>query len=1348
MLSTGVVAAAAFGYLMLLFAIAYYGDRQRARGKSLIANPYIYALSLAAYCTAWTFFGSVGKAATSGVTFLTIYLGPTLIAFTWWFGLRKLLRICKQNHLTTMSDFLTLRYGKGAALGAVATVGVLCAIIPYIGLQLKSISDTFNILAYQEVAPHVSLHIYQDTAFYVALLLALFAILFGARHLDPTERHEGLVAVVVFESIIELLAFLSLGILVTLVLFPGWGAIFQGIQENPRFRELLLLNTGAHNSYTLFLVLTLLAMGAIHFLPRMFHMAVVENTDERHIRTAVWLFPLYLLLMNLYVMPIAFGGLLMGLPEEQADTFVLRIPLVSGYPLLALLVFLGGLSASTAMVSVASITVSTMILNSLVMPLALRLKLQERITPHLLTLKRGCIVLLISLGYFGYHFFWPTVMLVDIGLIAFCGVMQLVPAMVGALYWRGATRFGALAGLLSGFSLWAYTLVFPYLVEAGWFPQSILTAGPFGLAWLKPTALLGLTGLDKLSHAFFWSVFVNGATFVGVSLLTSPTPVEAEQARRFVGVFEEEREVPLERRYTFFPTLEQLTRFMAKILGPRKAEEARRAFLREVALPEGQWGDREKLRLAEFVERTIAGSIGPAAARVLVEGYLSSVGSRMEEVFDLFAHISSSLEESEQQLKRRVAELSVLYEAARRLASSLHIPDLLEGVLGVLAEKLGVERCAVRLLDENGLLHLKGSRGLPSGAREQVVKVEPGSLLGECLATSQVISVADAAEQQDRLQGLRPEETEGSLVLAPIATETQALGVLTVASRQKGFFTREHEEFFQSLSGQLGLAVRTANVEEALRLDESRLEAVWRLSQMTKASLQEITDFALEEGVRLTKSRLGFVGFLDEAESVLTVQSWSQEVMAECAVAGRPLTFPLETAGLWGETVRQRRPIIVNDYQAPNPYKKGYPPGHAPLTRVLLVPVFDGEHLVAVAGVGNKEDDYEEADVRQLTLLMNGMWWHIKRMRAEERLAAEVERGIYFQKLLIHTCMDGIMANDLEGVVRTFNETAAAILGYTPEEVVGRMNIRDLYAPGHFDDVYQKIHDPAFGGKGVLENYESWLRAKDGSLVPIWLSARVLYENDQEIGMIGHFKDLRERKRMEEELLRSERLAVLGKMATHISHEIKNPLMLIGGFARQVLKDIYGDPQKNQEKLQIIVDEVRRLEDFLAEVGTYAKYSEPQKQPGDLNALLRETCLRLEPALKERRVELCLDLAPQLPELVFDPAHIRQVLLNVAKNSLEAMTGGGILTIRSGRRDDRVFVEIRDTGEGIPPHVMEKIFQPFFSTKPKGSGLGLAICQKIMTAHQGEIRVESHPPQGTTVTLWFKLAEPVSAAAS
>jgi len=1329
MLSQNLIILAAGGYLLFLFALAYYGDWRRAQGRSLIANPYIYTLSLAVYCTSWTFFGSVGRAANQGLPFLTIYLGPTVMVFFWWLVLRKMLRICKENNLTTMSDFLTLRYGKKPLVGVVTTLGVLLAVIPYIGLQLKSVADTFNILAHRAVVSPLDVPVFHDTAFYVALILAIFCVLFGARRLDPTERHEGMVAAVAFESLVKLLAFLAIGLLVTYGLFQGWGEIFGRVRQTEGCRDLLLLNTGPHNSYVLIMVQTLLAMGAILFLPRQFHMAVVENTDERHILTAMWLLPLYLLLINLFVMPIACGGLLLGMPPQQGDTFVLQIPLQSGHPWLALLAFLGGLSASTAMVAVASVAVSTMLLNSLVTPGALRLKLEKYLPAFLLNLKRVAILLVILLGYGSYRVIGPSAMLVDMGLIAFCGVMQLIPAILGALYWRDATRAGALAGLGLGFFMWVYTLILPYLIQAGWFPESLLAQGPWGLALLKPTAFLGLTGLDDLAHAFFWSLFFNIGAFVGVSLLTSPSPEEVEQSRRFVRVFELQAELPRDKRFTFLPSLEEFTLFMEKFIGDRRAREARQTFLQEVASPEAEWGDKEKLELAYFVERTLAGALGPAAARLIVESYLSGAGSRLEDVYDLFSKVSSSLEESEEKLKRRASELSVLYEAARRLAAPLPIPELLNGVLDLLVERLGLEICAVRLCGDDGLLHLKGSRGLTPAARHQAVKPQPDSLLEECLLSSQALSVPDVAAVATRVQGLSREETQGSLILAPLTSETRTLGILSVASPQKGYFTREHIGFFQSLASQMGLAVLSASLEEELRLDESRLEAVWQLSQMTDATVKEITDFALREGVRLTKSTMGYLAFLSEDETVLTMHTWCRADREDSPLPVKPMSYSLKETGIWGAAVRQRQPVITNEYLGSE--KTNFPEGFGPVRRHLSIPIFDNGHLVAVAGVANKKEEYDDTDVHQLTLLMNGMWWQIKRKRTEEALTAE-------RKLLIHTCMDGILAYDMAGTIFIFNDTAARILGYEPEDVIGKMNIRELYAPGQAQEIEAKLHDPGYGGEGILENYETWARQQDGTLIPIWLSAQMFLEDDRAIGVMGHFRDLRERKHMEAELLRSERLAALGKMAAHISHEIKNPLMLIGGFARQVLKDVAEDPQKSQEKLQIIVDEVKRLEDFLVEVGSYAKLSEPHLQPGDINTLVGELCQRLEPNLREHGIQLVLDLDPNLPSLNFDPLHMRQALLNLAKNGIEAMAEGGILTISTKGQPDGILVEFADTGLGIEPEILDKIFQPFYSTKSKGSGLGLAISQKIIEAHRGKISIESEPGQGTQVQIFLK----------
>ena len=277
------------------------------------------------------------------------------------------------------------------------------------------------------------------------------------------------------------------------------------------------------------------------------------------------------------------------------------------------------------------------------------------------------------------------------------------------------------------------------------------------------------------------------------------------------------------------------------------------------------------------------------------------------------------------------------------------------------------------------------------------------------------------------------------------------------------------------------------------------------------------------------------------------------------------------------------------------------------------------------------------------------------------------------------------------------------------------------------------------GGRGRLIHYETVGLSKTGEQIPVELSASLIHGDDQEVTTVGFFRDLRERKQLQEKLLQSERLAALGQMAAHISHEVKNPLMVIGGLARQVLKSSGLDPHKSAEKLRIIAEEIRRLEEFLAEVGSFAKLSEPRRCPIDLNSLIREMCLKLESSLQENRITLSMQLDPNLPQVQFDPLLLRQVLLNIAKNGIEAMPAGGMLTFTSGRDHDRVLVRIDDSGEGISPDIIDKIFQPFYSTKPKGSGLGLAISQTIVTAHQGEIRVKSQPHRGTDMTVFLQV---------
>ena len=434
-------------------------------------------------------------------------------------------------------------------------------------------------------------------------------------------------------------------------------------------------------------------MLAIFFLPRQFHLTVVENTDERHILTAAWLLPLYLLIINLFVLPLALGGLLMGYLPDLGDTFVLQIPLASGYPALALFAFIGGLSAATAMVLVVSITLSTMLLNSLVTPFLATFWPGRDWSNWLLFFKRLGILIVIILGYISYRTLGPVTTLVEMGLIAFAGVAQLAPAVFGAMYWRRATRWGANAGLAAGFACWGYTLLFPYLVQADWFSSSILYHGPWGLGFLRPTELLGLRGLHPLSHSFFWSMFFNIGLFVGVSLLTAPSADEEEQATRFVDVFLVAPEVGLEPRTTNLPEAWQFINLAAKFVGRGKAREALQEFIVENQLADQAiWTVADKVRLRDYIERLIGGSVGPAAARVVVDGYLASQGSRLDGVFDLVGEVSHSLEESREALKHRLNELAILNEAAQHSTSSLSLSQILESILRLLHDKIGVEQ--------------------------------------------------------------------------------------------------------------------------------------------------------------------------------------------------------------------------------------------------------------------------------------------------------------------------------------------------------------------------------------------------------------------------------------------------------------------------------------------------------------------------------------------------------------------------------------------------------------------------------------------------------------------------------
>jgi hypothetical protein len=727
MITGALIVVISFAYVGLLFAIAYFGDKRADSGRSIIANPYIYTLSLAVYCTSWTFYGSVGRAATSGIGFLPIYLGPTLMAALWWYVLLKMVRISKAHRITSIADFIASRYGKSHLLGGLVTIIAVLGVVPYIALQLKAISASFStILQYPAstaAIPAESLPFLHDNTFYVATLLAAFTILFGTRHLDATERHEGLVAAIAFESVVKLVAFVAVGIFVTFGMHNGFADLFDKAAAVPELGA-LLMQGGASGNYTAWASLTVLSMLAIILLPRQFQVAVVENVNERHLNKAVWLFPLYLLAINVFVLPIALGGL-MHFPagSVDADTFVLTLPLSEHKTWLALLAFVGGLSAATGMVIVETIALSTMVCNDLVMPILLRwrfLRLTERpdLSDLLRMIRRGAIVLVLALGYGYFYLAGEAYALVSIGLISFSAVAQFAPAMIGGLFWKGGTRLGALCGLSAGFLIWLYSLLLPSFAKSGWLPITFLTDGIFGIDLLKPQQFFGLQGMDEISHCLFWSMLANVGCYVGFSLWRRPTAAEHSQANLFVDVLRHAAAGSGSRFWRGSATVADLQTLLGRFIGPERANESFAAYARSQGV-NGIEQLTANAVLVHYVESQIAGSIGSASARDMVASVVVEEPLALDEVMAIIDEASQALAYS-RQLEEKSRELEAatneLRSANRRLQE---LDRLKDDFISTVTHELRTPLTSIRAFSEI----LGDNPGLEAGQRAKFIGI-------------------------------------------------------------------------------------------------------------------------------------------------------------------------------------------------------------------------------------------------------------------------------------------------------------------------------------------------------------------------------------------------------------------------------------------------------------------------------------------------------------------------------------------------------------------------------------------------------------------------------------------------
>lgn len=619
MINGWVIIACSFVYMGALFCIAYLGDYFGSKQKSQTGRPTIYALTLAVYCTSWTFFGSVGFAAATGLDFIAVYLGPiTAFAFATPL-LRRVIRLTKAQNITSIADFIAARYGKNPAVAGIVTVIAIAGVLPYIALQLKAISQAIaTILGHPGTdADAVAQLPLGDMELVISLVLAAFAILFGARHSDATEHQRGLMLAIAVESAVKMVAFLAVGAFIVFVMFGGIAPLMEKGLTQPAIEN--LFSGGLHGGTLL--TVTFLSFVCVFLLPRQFHVAFVENVSEAELRRASWLFPVYLIAINIFVVPVAIAGLL-AFPKGiiNQDMYLLGLPLRAGNETFTLIAFVGGLSAATAMVVVETVALSIMVCNDLLMPLILQRRTAKVMDRHdmsrlLLHIRRAAIIAIVLLGYS----FYDTIEhapLASIGLLSFAAIAQFAPAFFGGLLWRRATARGAIAGILAGFGVWAYTLLLPYLVNAGMFGTGILEHGPFGIAPLRPQMLFFLS-FDPLTHGVIWSLFFNSLAFVMVSLLRPPEPIERLQANIFIEDPAPRYSAPPFRPWRTAVTMEDLITTVARYLGPDRTHRsfAEYAVGRGISLDGKVEADIHAVR---FTENLLASAIGAASSRLVM----------------------------------------------------------------------------------------------------------------------------------------------------------------------------------------------------------------------------------------------------------------------------------------------------------------------------------------------------------------------------------------------------------------------------------------------------------------------------------------------------------------------------------------------------------------------------------------------------------------------------------------------------------------------------------------------------------------------------------------------------------
>ncbi|MCO6187158.1 PAS domain-containing hybrid sensor histidine kinase/response regulator [Rhizobium sp. L1K21] len=650
MLPGWAIFASAIAYLLLLFAVASFGDRRlgRARLSSARGRPIVYALSITVYCTSWTYFGGVGLAAERGWEFAAIYIGPILMFTLGMPLIRRIIELAKAEKITSAADFVAARYGKNPTVALIVALISLVSAIPYIALQLKAVSSSVAAMVpTSEFAATAGEFSFSSLPLLVTILLAFFAIMFGTRHTDATEHQDGLILAIAMESVVKLMAFATAGIFVVFFLYDGPTALWSVVSQNTLAVDAMNYET----SLSRWLLLITLSAFAIIMLPRQFHVTVVENRTASELKMAGFLFPLYLIAINFFVLPIALAGVTTLGQGGDTDLYILNLPLFGGAPIVSLITFIGGFSAATAMVIVASVALSIMISNDIVLPILLRRRLtgtqglSEDYTKFLLRVRRTAIFGVLFLGYAYYRSTDETAALASIGTLAFAAIAQIAPSMLGGLIWHRANARGAIAGMASGIGAWAYFLLLPSL---GYGDEA--QAGSL-LGQLFP-AIHSID--DPFVEATFLALFLNVAAYIIGSLSRRPRALESIQA----GVFIRRQSGPaaFSRGWKSRVSLGELKAAVAGYLGDERMQRSFRTYERQSGRMLSD-DDPADTHVVHFAEQVLAGAIGSSSARLVLSLLLQKVEEPSSETAWLLGQASEALLHNQDMLHTALSQM-------------------------------------------------------------------------------------------------------------------------------------------------------------------------------------------------------------------------------------------------------------------------------------------------------------------------------------------------------------------------------------------------------------------------------------------------------------------------------------------------------------------------------------------------------------------------------------------------------------------------------------------------------------------------------------------------------------------